>query len=240
MPEMADLHYHALLGLDDGAPDLATALSMLAISYEEGVRAVCVTLHRNLKRRIPRERRLAAFHELSCAVQERFPDLLLFHGEEIAPYSSVAEDLKCGEASTIGDTRYVLVEFSPSDPYETISLWLHRLQTMNCIPVLAHVERYAALLRVPERVSDLRDMRVLIQVNADSILSFSGFRTRRFVRHLLRERLVDVVASDAHDTMRRPPYMARAYEKTVKLCGAEYARRLFYTNPLRCMTEKER
>ncbi len=240
MLPLADLHYHALPGVDDGAPDFETALAMLSISYAEGVRAICLTPHRGPKGRMRREERIAAFEELSRIAKEKFPELAVYLGEELWLDSSTAEELKSGEAATLGGTPYVLLEFPTAVSYEVINHALHRLQTMGYTPVLAHAERYGTLLRHPYLVRELRDMRALIQVNAYAIASRPGFRVRHFVRWLLRERLVDAVASDAHDALRRPPALLAAYRKTEKLCGAEYARAIFYTNPLRYMTEKER
>lgn len=41
----ADIHCHIIPGVDDGAKDMKTALELLRMEYEDGVRLVIVTPH---------------------------------------------------------------------------------------------------------------------------------------------------------------------------------------------------
>ena len=45
---MIDIHAHILPGLDDGAPDMDTALAMAEMAVESGVTAVVATPHCNM------------------------------------------------------------------------------------------------------------------------------------------------------------------------------------------------
>ena len=47
MTELSDIHNHTLFGLDDGAAELSDSMQMLALSYQEGVRCLCMTPHCN-------------------------------------------------------------------------------------------------------------------------------------------------------------------------------------------------
>ncbi len=239
MPQMADIHNHALFCVDDGATDVHMSLQMLAASYQDGVRDICLTPHYDAEFSVPPARLRARFEELCTAVGETLPDLSLYLGEEVYMSSDCAELLKEEKALCLNGTSYVLVEFSPAVPYEKINTSLHALQMAGFHPILAHAERYSVLVHFPHLVWDLREMRVLVQINASSVTRRTGFRVRRFVRRLLQDRMVDVVASDAHDTQTRPPTLSAAYDRVVRLCGEAYAHKIFYTNPIRCITEKK-
>ena len=70
------------------------------------------------------------------------------------------------------------------------------------------------------------DYGLIYQMNCEAILQPLGFRERRFVRRMLREQAIDVVATDAHDARNRPPRMREAYRALCEICGSTYARRL--------------
>ena len=71
--------------------------------------------------------------------------------------------------------------------------------------LLAHPERCPAFQRDPARLERLVDAGVLVQITAGSMTGGFGSTVRRFTAALLREGLVHVVASDAHDAVKRPP-----------------------------------
>lgn len=239
MPQMADIHNHALFSVDDGAVDLDMSMKMLAASYADGVRDVCLTPHYDTEYTPTPEKLRAHFDALCERAREELPELSLYLGAELYVTADSVDLLKNGSALTLNGTRYVLVEFSPAVPYEKINSSLHALQMAGYLPILAHAERYSVLVHFPHLVWDLREMRVMIQINASAITKRAGFRVRRFVKRLLKEGLVDAVASDTHDPLRRPPHLSAAYQRVVKLCGEAYARKVFYKNPIRCITEKK-
>lgn len=239
MPQMADIHNHALFSVDDGAVDLDMSLKMLAASYADGVRDICLTPHYDTEYMPPPEKLRAHFEMLCERAREELPALSLYLGAELYVTADTVDLLKNGSALPFNGTRYVLVEFSPTVPYEKINSSLHALQMAGYAPILAHAERYSVLVHYPHLVWDLHEMRVLIQVNASSVAGHTGFRIRRFIRCLLREKMIHAVASDAHDMHRRPPMLSTAYAKVVKLCGGDYAQKIFYANPMRYISEKK-
>ena len=53
---------------------------------------------------------------------------------------------------------------------------------------------------------------------------------KRFCHKLLCDGKVHFIASDAHDTTRRPPLLRECFLRVHKKYGAEYAAGLFYDN----------
>lgn len=74
----------------------------------------------------------------------------------------------------------------------------------------------------------LRDIGAIIQVNASSVL-----RPYRYplVRKILQQRIVDVIASDAHNLEGRPPTLSKAYIEVSQRYGKDYADELFLFHP---------
>ena len=53
-----------------------------------------------------------------------------------------------------------------------------------------------------------------------------GLREQRFVCWMLTAQVIDVIAADAHDTVRHPAKMREAYLAVSYMCGEECAKRL--------------
>ena len=237
----ADVHIHALYGTDDGARDEAHMLSMIRASYDDGVRLLCLTPHfhpgyygNNA------ERSLIAFRTLRAHCREAFPDLHLLLANELFYSKDCVSWLKNGACRTIGQTKYVLVDFSDSTPANDITDGLFNLLRGGYLPILAHAERYR-MLRM-RHVYKMLDGGVLLQMDAQSLFGQFGFAARSRARKLLARRLVCFMGSDAHGMKSRPPGIGAAYRWIVEKCGAEYADEVCYNNAaelLFCDVSKE-
>jgi protein-tyrosine phosphatase len=238
MPRLADLHYHAIFGVDDGSRSIEMTEQMLAISYAEGVRVLCLTPHGD-PIRFPCEREviLSRFEEIKQLCRERFPEMTLYLGNEVFAYVDSAAAVAAGDFSLMGDGRVVLVEFAPDMIYRDMCNILQSYRAVGFHPMLAHAERYSCLLKNVDRVYELAQMRVLIQINASSLRrSVFPSAVNRFAYRLLNEGLIDVVASDAHAVEVRTPRLLDAYAAVEKRCGSAQAQKLFYDNPVRILT----
>ena len=67
-------------------------------------------------------------------------------------------------------------------------------------------------------------MGCIIQVDTQCL--FERLRDRRFVLKMLKEGLIDVIASDCHDTKFRKPNLSKAYEIIEKKLGPEIVEKL--------------
>ena len=134
----------------------------------------------------------------------------------------------------------MLVEFSPSDPFEYIHRGIQRIQMKGYIVILAHAERYECLREEFDNVEYLDEMGVLIQVNAGSITGSGGRKLKKFVKALLESEMVFCVGTDAHDNEKRAPHMKKAAEYVKKKYGEDYARRIFFSNAAEMLRKKKR
>lgn len=134
--------------------------------------------------------------------------------------------------------RYVLTEFSYSDDMEEIEKYLSVVMKEGYVPVIAHAERCEALKDF-DILEDLSKREILIQMNASSILGKEGRRQAAFCRKAVKRRLIDIVASDAHDPEYRPVLLNEAEKVITRLSGEGYTRRIMHDVPMRIMWLEE-
>ena len=240
MDRLVDTHCHILPEVDDGARSMEETRQMLQEAYEDGIRYIIATPHHHPRRgrKSPKQlrRQLKLVREEAAQISD---ELRIYLGTEIYFGQDIPERLREELILTMNRTKYVLVEFSPGDPFDYICQGIQQIQMKGYEVILAHIERYQCMYKNIENVEHLKHMGVRIQVNADSITGEGGWKAKRFVRRLIDERLVFCVGTDAHDPKRRPPRMKKAAEYVEKRCGEDYARRIFFSNP-RIMLRKKR
>ena len=240
MERLIDTHCHILPEVDDGAQNIEETRRMLQEAYEDGIRYIIATPHHHPTRgRKPPgqlRRQLKLVREEAAKISS---ELRIYLGTEIYFGQDIPERLREEKILTMNRTRYVLVEFSPGDPFEYICQGIQQIQMTGYEVILAHIERYLCMYNNIENAEHLNHMGVRIQVNAASITGEGGWKAKRLVRQLLDKGLVFCVGTDAHDPERRPPRMKKAAEYVEKKCGEDYARRIFFSNP-RVMLRKKR
>jgi protein-tyrosine phosphatase len=206
-----DLHSHILPAVDDGPRTLDGSLELARAAVADGTRTILATPHVNDDPRIGPELVAERLAELRPALAEAEIPLEVLPGGEIAIWRLVDLDDAALRAPALGGSPYVLVE-SPFSPvvgdFEPMVLDLH---ARGHRVLLAHPERCPAFQRDPARLERLADAGVLVQITAGSMVGAFGSTVRRFTAGLLRDGLAHVVASDAHDAVKRPPGLTAGF-----------------------------
>ncbi|NCB94690.1 MAG: capsular biosynthesis protein [Clostridia bacterium] len=199
MLELTDIHCHLIPGVDDGAKDMETAQRMLRAEYKDGVRRIIVTPHyRRGMFETPLATVVTQFEALKKAAKELTDDLQLELGCEYHSNLEMVDNLLAGEQRTMAGSKYVLVEFSERHSFRNIWNQTSNLMQEGYQPIVAHIERYPCILDAPQRATELSEAGVMLQVNAGSLLGDEGFSAKRFARRLMKQELIDFVASDSH------------------------------------------
>ena len=233
---MTDIHCHVLPFVDDGSDGIETSLSMLEEQIKQGVKNVIVTPHYRENFYFAKDSEIIeTFNELKAATKEKGLDVNLYLGREITVYNGLEENLKAGKFLSLAESKFVLLEF-PYDTDTDIEEICYKVKLCGLVPVVAHVERYS-YYRSIEKIERLKASGVVIQVNASPIVKKSFSSENKFVKKLLKARLVDVVASDWHST--RTNYLKEAYDK-VKAKYGDYADLIFDVNPTHIINSKKR
>lgn len=224
---MIDIHCHLLPYVDDGANDLDEARLLLSSEAEQGVTEICLTPHlREGMFETPDEKIRFQFERISGIAGEL--GLTLRLSREYHVDGLFWEKLEAGEIIPVG-RGVILTEFSSVDDADTMARAVKRIKESGFVPLVAHVERYPAA--DADTVRALRSLGALIQVNADAVLGYDGRYVKKTVWEFIGERLVDVVASDAHGVDDRPVRMRECMTFIKKKAGDETAERLMLKNP---------
>lgn len=240
MKTYIDIHSHILPGVDDGAKNIEESMKMLRMAANDGIADIILTPHNKSKRHSAHFFRTAEYAEiLRIRLAQENINIKLYVGNEAYYRSGLVWEIEEGRAYTLAGSRYILIEFNPLDNYDYIRNSINEVLMGGYYPVLAHVERYRNVCSKKNAVTELIEMGCLIQVNAGSIMGKFGFGTKQFSRKLLKQRQVHFVATDAHDTKRRTPYLSDCAEYISSEYSESYSRKLFHDNPGCILQDKE-
>ena len=231
MTGLYDMHCHLIPGADDGAATMEEALRLVDMEHRQGVRGILLTPHFRhgmfeTDSAVVRMR----YAELIERVRELYPDMEMFLGWEYHACQQMRDELKNGDFR-IADSEYVLVEFSASHNQKYILNRLREVLSLDLVPIVAHIERYPAVVRDNDFLTILRRSGVRFQVNADSLIGREGFMQKRICGKLLRDNMVDLVGSDAHDSRERVPRLDACARLLSKKMGTEEMERIMFQNP---------
>ena len=223
-----DLHQHVLWGMDDGPATPQAMNAMLECAVRDGVGLIAATSHADPRKKefdwSQYEQRL---DEANAYCRAMGWDLKVISGSEILYCDRVADMLRAGRLPTLGHTGYVLLEFYPNTRLDEIGRAADQCYKAGCMPIIAHVERYRALRKTMRHPSQFKeDYGLVYQMNCETLIRPHGLMERLFVRRMMEEQAIDLLASDAHDTVRRPSRMQQAYVKAREEYGKEYAKEL--------------
>ncbi len=234
---MIDLHCHLLPGIDDGAPDLATSLSMARIAAADGITVTACTphiypgLYENDAAGI-----FTAVEALKVSLSEAGIDLELTTGADTHLAPDLLANLRNGRIPTLAGSRYLLLEPPHHVAPPGFEQAMFQLLAEGFVPVLTHPERLSWIESHYGIFGRLVKSGAWMQVTAGSITGRFGRRPRYWAERMLDEGLVHIVATDAHGTDRRPPLLAEARDAVSLRLGEEEALRQVEHRP-RCILE---
>lgn len=226
MSGLTEIHSHFLYGLDDGAKTRAEMTAMLDAVNADGVRYLFATPHvmPGIK---PFNWNLYGIrlNEARQYCRNKCYPITIKAGAEILFTPAIDRFIMEGRLPTMGNSSHVLVEFSPDITYSEMQSALDSFEQADYEVIIAHVERYPCLqFGRAYRIRERYDVR--FQVNCGTILRSKGFLLDLRIRKWLQDGLIDFVASDAHDPVRRRFMLRSAYGRLVELLGEAEAREL--------------
>lgn len=230
-----DLHCHLLAGLDDGPDTTETALALCRMACAQGIRTAAATVHqlgnyRHNHRATIVDATTALARQLAMAAI----DLQIYPSAEWMVDSTFIErmDELWATLLTINNQgRHALLEFPYHPPHHT-AIIAELLKGHGVTPILAHVDAYAGLFADPSALRRLRSEGYIVQMNADTIDGRRGRKTQKQARRLIAAGLIDLVATDAHNSTSRPPNLQNAHGLVQRWGGNQLASLLFHDNPL--------
>jgi protein-tyrosine phosphatase len=190
---LVDLHCHVLPGVDDGALDERDSIAMARHAERDGIDLICATPHI----RHDHDVRIAELPErvgaLNAALERAGCAARVTTGGEVAePIVDQLTDDELRRCTLGGGGRWILLEPAAGPLSARTLATVTTLRERGFRTVLAHPERHPGE-GVDERLRELAAAGALVQLTAAFVLDGSA-------AWFARERLVHVLASDAHSS----------------------------------------
>ncbi len=210
---MVDIHTHILPGMDDGAKSVEESIALLKEQKQQGVYRIFLTPHF-----YPEKEDVQTFSARRQKAYEKIKDAVsgveLRLGAEVR-FSQLLTTIDLQPLAYEG-SDYILIELpSRRLPYRVEEIFFH-IQSQGYAPVIPHAERCAYFRENPEMLRKLIENGVLCQANAEYLL---GANYKSFMKAAIKHNFYHFLASDTHNTTRRPPYLKRGYATVEKIAG---------------------
>lgn len=222
---LVETHCHILPGIDDGSPNVETSLKMINALKAQGCKAIILTSHYysdSISYNDFIAKRDNALDALIKALPDDAPLLIPAAEVYISKYLFNYENL---DKLCIGNTRYALIEhpFTCDFSQEHYNRILSLNYDYNIKPILAHIERYSALMSDEELLDEYLNAGCLAQVNISSFADAPRGIRKRLIKYLESGR-VHLIGSDCHNLDSRPPSYEEGLNIINKKCGSEAIR----------------
>lgn len=230
---MIDLHCHILPGIDDGAPDLETALQMARIAVADGITVTACTPHmmpgyyENTSEGVR-----AAVVALQAELDSADIALRLVTGADVHLVPGLAGGLRDGSKLTLADTRYFLFEPPHNTAPPRMAEAVFDCMAAGFHPLITHPERLRWIEDHYELMVQLAQAGAWMQLTAGSVTGRFGKRTQYWAERMLDEGIVHILATDAHNLRSRAPVLSEAVETVSIRLGEQAARDMVLTRPL--------
>ncbi|MBW9173585.1 exopolysaccharide biosynthesis protein [Clostridium estertheticum] len=215
---MIDIHSHILPGIDDGSKDMEMSIKMLKIAEGKGTKTIVATPHYIRGRYENHYEKIFDLHqEVKLAAKNAGLRIEVLLGQEVMLDKYALNLCKEKKIRGINGTRYMLVEF-PMDklPKDALDL-IYELRVLGIKPIIAHPERYEYIIESLPAINDFINEGCLFQINAGSLQGLFGKQVQKCAKLLVKEGLVNFIASDAHSINRRCPGLMEGFREATLL-----------------------
>ena len=236
-----DIHCHCLPGMDDGPIDRGGSLALCGALVADEIGTVVATPHQ-----LGRYDGAYAGAEIRQAVAELNEvlggsdvPLTVLPGADVRIDERISRLVASDEILTVGDGgRYLMVEL-PHEVFIDPGALMAELAQSGFRVLISHPERHRFLAQNLQYVRRWGSHGVGLQITAASFLGDFGRLSEQAAWMFLEGPLPVLVATDAHDTVRRAPRMAEAYRLLAHHLGAGAADILCAENPRRVLAGED-
>lgn len=221
-----------LPAIDDGAPDLDTALKMAQIAVQDGITHSACTPHiypglfENTAEGINR-----AVVDFRKALAQADIPLQVTYGADVQITPEMIEGLNSKRIPTLHNSQYFLFEpphhISPPGMLNLI----HDVLASGYIPVITHPERLSYIDQDYDLFVEAAKKGAWLQLTAGSLTGRFGKHVQKVSERFLKDGIVHLLATDAHNLRNRAPILSEAREAAATYLGQEEANRLVIGRP---------
>ena len=222
---MIDIHTHILPGLDDGAATIEDSVEIARLALADSVNTIVATPHGlDLGELQKREYVETKVEDLRGELAKRGVGVEIVAGIEVYISPDIAVKLENGSVFGLNGSNYLLIELPMHQFPFYVEQTLFELQARGFRPIIAHPERNVSIQEDTGLLRRMVERGVLGQVTAGSLLGSFGPKTTKTAEALLSQKLVHVIASDAHSARgHRSPVLSLAVAAAARIVGHELA-----------------
>ncbi len=195
---VTDMHSHLIPGIDDGVPDVDTAIALIKELAGLGYRKVITTPHIMVDLyKNPPEIIRKGEKQVKEAIEAERINIEFEASAEYQLDEGFLNHFKNGQLMTFGG-KYLLLELSYFNAPPNLFEMLFDLQLAGYKVILAHPERYAYWHRDFSKLEDLKNRNVFFQLNMISLSGFYSLPIKKISERLIDGGMVDFIGSDLH------------------------------------------
>ncbi len=212
---MIDFHNHILPGVDDGSDSLEMSLSMLRKAEKQGITEIVNTVHiqhpKMYDKKVDHDYLLGEVEKLQKSLDEEKINIKIHLSSEVFYLPNLIEVSK-NPLNTIGNGKYMLIEFIPGIFPRGYEEEFYKLQSVEITPIVAHPERYKFIQKDLEILKEWIKQGYVIQLDAGSIRGHFGDKIKEIAIKMVEKGYVHLIGSDAHDNKGRNFCLKKTYD----------------------------
>ena len=209
---MIDFHNHVLPGIDDGSKNMEMTLNMLRKASDQGVKKIINTTHLQHPKMEGKNTDFKYIDDIRKKVINESKSKGIHVDIKIASevyYLPNLCDLIDNPLATINN--YMLIEFHSIIVPNNFEETFFQLKLKGITPILAHPERYRFVQENINKLKKIKEMGVLFQIDAGSLIGHFGAKTKQTSINMLSKGYCHLIGSDAHNDSRRSFCLKDAY-----------------------------
>lgn len=233
---MIDIHSHLISNVDDGAKSPEETIELIKEAREAGITDIILTPHYIINSYEQNAETLILLKDkLQQIINSENINVNLHIGMEVYITDNLVEILKQNKILTLAGSKYLLMELPLNTNVQYLDMVIFRLIENNIIPIIAHPERYKFVQEDSSKVRELIDSGCLIQSNIGSILGIYGKKAKKTIKYLLKNDLINFIATDTHRKNTIYPLLEKGIKKIEKITGKEKVKELTNLNAQRIL-----
>ena len=212
---MIDFHNHILPGADDGSESIDMSLDMLRKAAKQGITEVINTVHfqhpKMDDKNVEYKYLLNEVNKLQEALDKENINIKIHLSSEVFFLQNLSKMVD-NPLLTIGNGKYMLVEFSVNIVPFGYEEEFYELQLKGVTPIIAHPERYRFVQKKVDILKKWIDTGYIIQVDAGSIRGDFGEKIKNITMEMVDKGYVHLIGSDAHNNKNRNFCLKKTYD----------------------------
>jgi protein-tyrosine phosphatase len=213
---------------------------MARLAVADGITTMVATPHLFRRKSVeldglnPPDKIREAVALLNEKLAEEQIELTVLPGCEVPLFIDIIKFFDEKKILTLNDNeRYICLEMPDTVIPPATENIIFELNSRGITPIITHPERNLLFYEMPDKLRRFISLGCLAQITAHSLIRGFGWGIARFTKKLVREGLIHLMATDAHNIAKRPPIMGDALKKLTKMVGEHRARDMVETLPER-------